>query len=254
LFPLRDSIAWTKRPDIVWTLIAINVAAFLYQISLNQEQLISFLKEYALIPRRYISPTWARENGLTPFDPTPLATNMFLHGGLLHIASNLWTLYIFGPALEERLGPSKFVALYIGAGLAASATHALFNLTSTVPALGASGAIAGIIAAYATKFPYAWIRILVLIVIFPVLLEIPALFFAVIWFVTQLMQGTWQLMMPNIGAGIAWWAHIGGFIAGYILIKVLDPGPAVAMPGIKWSPLGPRLLWHPSGRSSERDL
>lgn len=248
MFPIRDSIAWTKRPDIVWTLIAINAAAFFYQLTMSQEELLSFFREYALVPRRYVSPSWAREHGLVPFSPLPFVTNMFLHGGLLHVASNMWTLYIFGPALEERLGLSRFLALYLGAGLAASATHALFNLTSDIPALGASGAIAGLIAAYATKFPYAWIRIIVLIIVFPVLMEIPALFFALIWFATQIMQGTWQLMLPNVGAGIAWWAHIGGFVAGYLLIRALDPGPAVALPGVKWTPLGPRLLWRPGPR------
>jgi rhomboid family protein len=181
------------------------------------------LYQHALVPLRYFSPRWAWANGLSPTDFTPFLTNTFLHGGFLHIILNLWTLWIFGPALEDRLGSARFVALYLLAGIAASMAHALFNATSAMPVLGASGAIAGVIAAYATRFPYAWIKVLVPIVIIPLFFDIPALLFAGIWFLVQVWQGTSELFMPFAGSGIAWWAHIGGFLAGWALLRVLEP-------------------------------
>jgi membrane associated rhomboid family serine protease len=132
------------------------------------------------------------------------------------------------------------------AGVAASATHALFNATSMVPALGASGAIAGVIAAYAVRFPYAWVRILVPIVFIPLFFSIPAIAFAGIWFFMQLIQGASELFSPfQLGAGIAWWAHIGGFVAGWVLLGALDPSPAAHAGQAGWYNGGP---WERSGR------
>jgi membrane associated rhomboid family serine protease len=228
VFPIRDSVAWTRTPVAVWTIIGLNIVAFIYQLTLSAPELTAFLLQHALVPRRYFSPSWAASHGLSPWDVTPFATNMFLHGGFLHIISNMWVLFIFGPALEDRLGSGRFVALYLLSGLAASFAHALFNATSPVPALGASGAIAGVIAAYAVRFPYAWVRVLVLIVIVPLLFDIPALLFAGFWFVMQVLQGTMDLLKPATGAGIAWWAHIGGFVAGWLLLTRLEPAHATS--------------------------
>lgn len=222
MFPIRDTLSWQRFPIVVSGLIAINISTYLYQMSLGTSDLQQFLFEHALVPRRYFVPSWGSQVGLSPSDITPFITNMFLHGGLLHIATNLWTLWIFGPALEERLGSARFLALYLAAGIVASFTHAIFNATSPIPALGASGAIAGIIAAYATRFPYAWIKVLVLIVVIPVFFYIPALIFAGLWFLIQVLQGTSQLFVPGIGQNVAWWAHIGGFVAGWLLLRRLD--------------------------------
>lgn len=153
---------------------------------------------------------------------------MFLHGGFLHIASNLWSLWVFGPVLEDRLGSQRFAALYLLSGVAAALLHVLFNFSSDVPTLGASGAIAGVIAAYARRFPYAWVNILQPIVIIPVFFMMPALAFAGLWFLSQIMQATGSLAMPGGAGGIAWWAHIGGFLAGWFLLKRMAP-PANAI-------------------------
>jgi membrane associated rhomboid family serine protease len=220
-------------PVIVAALIGINIAAFLYQLSLGGNALQWFLYQHALVPLRYFSPSWAWSNGLSPTDFTPFLTNTFLHGGFLHIIINLWTLYIFGPALEDRLGPLRFLTLYLLAGVAASIAHTLFNATSAVPVLGASGAIAGVIGAYAVRFPYAWVRVLVLIVFIPLFFDVPALLFAGIWFLTQVIQGTSELMMPSLGGGIAWWAHIGGFVSGMLLLRPLEPAHATG-PWGRW--------------------
>jgi membrane associated rhomboid family serine protease len=228
MFPLGDNIASTRFAAAVWGLIAVNVAIFLYQLGLSAPGQEAFLIKYALIPRRYFSPSWASEVGLSPLDVKPFLTNTFLHGGFLHIIINMWTLYIFGPALEERLGSARFLALYLGAGVIASLAHALFNPSSALPALGASGANAGVIAAYALSFPHAWIRVLVLIVIIPIFFWVPALLFAGLWFLMQVLQGTSSLFLPAQGGGIAWWAHIGGFLAGWFLLRRLDTGRFIA--------------------------
>lgn len=208
------------------TIIGANVLAFLYQLGLDEAQLQVFLYEHALVPLRYFAPSLAQEAGLSPTDLTPFLTNIFLHGGFLHIILNMWTLYIFGPALEDRLGPVRFLALYLTAGVAASVTHAIFNATSPIPVLGASGAIAGVIAAYAVRFPFAWVKVLVLIVFIPLFFDIPAMLFAGLWFLMQVLSGTMELLSPFAGGGIAWWAHIGGFIAGWLLLRPLEPATA----------------------------
>ena len=221
---------------VVWAIIGLNVAVFLYQLSLGPRELQVLLYQHALVPLRYFSPGWAREVGLSPTDLTPFLTNTFMHGGFLHIILNMWTLYIFGPALEDRLGPARFAVLYLLAGVAASATHAVFNAASPLPVLGASGAIAGIIAAYAVRFPYAWVRVLVLIVFIPLFFSIPAVVFAGIWFFTQVVQGTSEFFSPFAGGGIAWWAHIGGFVSGWVLLHWLEHSgrPAVRYNGGPW--------------------
>ena len=153
MFPLRDSVTRTRLPVVVGGLIALNIAVFFYQLGLGGQELERFITQHALIPLRYFSPAWAARNGLSSTDITPFLTNTFMHGGWLHIIANLWTLYIFGPALEDRLGPARFLALYLAAGILASIAHAVFNASSGIPALGASGAIAGVIGAYAVRFP-----------------------------------------------------------------------------------------------------
>jgi rhomboid family protein len=223
VFPLRDNVSRSHPPVIVAAIIALNVAVFLYQLTLSPAALQAFLYEHALVPLRYFSPNWAWQVGLSPTDLSPLLTNTFLHGGFLHIALNLWTLWIFGPALEDRLGPLRFLALYLASGVLASAAHAFFNAGSAYPLLGASGAIAGVIAAYAVRFPLARIRTLLIIVIIPLFVNVPAMVFAGIWFFVQVMQATSDLFNPFGGSGVAWWAHVGGFIAGVVLLNMLEP-------------------------------
>lgn len=234
MFPLRDSVARSRDPVVVWAIIALNIAVFAYQLTLSGREEQIFLLQHALVPLRYFSPSWAAQYGLSPLDVTPFLTNTFMHGGWLHIILNLWTLYIFGPALEDRLGPARFLALYLAAAVIASATHAVFNATSPIPALGASGAIAGVIGAYAVRFPYAWVRVLVPIFIFPFFFSIPALMFAGIWFFLQVLQGTGELFLSSTG-GVAWWAHIGGFLAGVFLLGPLQPQSGSSAAGGPWA-------------------
>jgi membrane associated rhomboid family serine protease len=154
-------------------------------------------------------------------DYLPFLTNMFLHGGWLHLILNMWTLYLFGPAVEDRLGSGRYLAFYLICGLVASFTHAIFNPNSAVPALGASGAISGVLGSFILMFPLARLVIVIPILFFPFFFEVPAILFAAFWFFTQVTAGIAELYMPSQGGGIAWWAHTGGFVAGLALTPVL---------------------------------
>lgn len=236
MFPLRDNVSRTHTPVVVWVIIALNVAVYLYEMQLDERSLQIFMMERGLVPARYFAPDWAERVGFATWDVSPFFSTMFIHGGLLHIVMNMWTLWIFGPALEDRLGPARFAILYVLSGIIASFTHAIFNATSIAPVVGASGAIAGVLAAYALRFPYAWIRVLVLIVIIPLFFSVPAFVFAGIWFLLQVLQGWSALLTPFAASNIAWWAHIGGFVAGSGLLLWLEQSnrPAVRYNGGPW--------------------
>jgi len=155
-------------------------------------------------------------------DYLPFATNMFLHGGRLHLILNMWTLYLFGPAVEGRLGSGRYLAFYLACGLLASVAHAVINPTSAVPALGASGAISGVLAGFIMMFPLARLVIVTPILFFLFFFQVPALLFAGLWLFTQVTAGIAELFMPQAAAGgVAWSAHTGGFVAGLALTPLL---------------------------------
>jgi membrane associated rhomboid family serine protease len=221
MLPLQIAVPTRYPPAVTWTLIAVNCAVFLFQIGLSPSELESFLYRFALIPARYFLPGAFGGAEAAPVDYLPFVSNMFLHGGWLHLILNMWTLWLFGPAVEDRLGRGRYLAFYLACGLCASVAHAIFNPTSTIPALGASGAIAGVLGSFILMFPLARLVIMVPILFFPFFFEVPAIFFAGLWFLTQVLAGTAELFMPSGGGGVAWWAHIGGFVAGVALTPVL---------------------------------
>lgn len=218
MIPAQNTVPYREIPWVTWCVVVACVLSFIYQLTLGQDGTAAFFAKYALVPARYTSGEWAAAHGLSRADPTPFLTSMFLHGGVLHIVFNLWTLWVFGPALEDRMGPVRYAFLYLAAGLVAGLVHVVFNFSSTIPTIGASGAIAGVIAAYARRFPYAWVNVLQPIVILPVFFLMPALLFAGLWFLSQVVQATSSLVAPGQGGGIAWWAHIGGFLAGWLIM------------------------------------
>jgi membrane associated rhomboid family serine protease len=221
MFPIKDSIRSPISPVVVYALIAVNTAVFIYQsYQLSESASHIFSLQHALVPLRYFDTDWARQAGLDPKDYWPFLTGIFMHGSWWHLILNMWTLYIFGSSLEGRVRSLPFLAFYLLCGLIASLTHAYFNADSDVPALGASGAIAGVMGGYATTFPRARLTLLVPIIIIPLLFKIPALAFALIWFGLQFLQGFAELISPSMGGGIAWWAHVGGFLAGVLLIPL----------------------------------
>ena len=219
MIPIRTSVEVDEIPGAVVGLIIASVAVFLVQVGLPAELREEFILHNALVPARYTDPELARELGLDPGNFLPLLTNGFMHVGWLHLIVNMWTLWLFGRVLEERLGAVRFVLLYRVCGAIASLAHLAFNLSSTVPALGASGAIAGVLGGYTLLYPRAKIAVLTPVLFFPTVFQLPAVAYTGIWFVLQLVQGIAELFAPEPAAGIAWWAHIGGFVAGLALVR-----------------------------------
>jgi membrane associated rhomboid family serine protease len=218
MFPIQNSVPSRYAPVTTWLLISLNCLIFFIQGTLSPRELEQFLIDFALIPARYFA---APPDDVALSDYLPFATNMFLHAGWLHLIVNMWTLWLFGPAIEDRLGPLRYLAFYLVCGVLASATHAVFNPASVVPALGASGAIAGVLGCYLRLFPYARIVVLIPILFIPLFFEMYAFIYVGFWFAIQLIQGVSGLFGPPTAGGVAWWAHIGGFVAGYVFGTLL---------------------------------
>ena len=215
MIPLRD-INPRRTPPIVNTaLIVINVLFFLWELSLGPE-LQSALMKYAFIPARFSTPGY-RGGMQTVF------ISMFLHGGWLHLAGNMLYLWIFGDNIEDRLGHAKYLFFYLACGVIATYTHAFMNLGSRLPSIGASGAIAGVLGAYIVLFPTARVMTFIPIGFFLAMRELPALLVLGFWFVMQLFVGVTSLgtVNPQDMGGVAYFAHIGGFVAGIILVLML---------------------------------
>lgn len=243
MIPILDDAPRAHPPAIVIALVAVNVAVFLWMRLLPPQAQTAIVMGYALIPLRYSDPAAARAVGLDPNDWLPLLSNAFLHGGFLHILLNMWTLWVFGPAMEARFGRAGFLGLYLAGGIVASATHLALSWTSAVPALGASGAIAAVLGAYAVTYPRARVILLVPILIFPLFLPVSALFFALVWFLLQLVQGTEALLAPSLAPGIAFWAHVGGFVFGALVAALWHPPQRLAT--VSWQSAGRGLRRSP---------
>lgn len=236
MFPITDSAPRAAHAYVTQALILINTLVFLWLWSLPARELQLVTYEYALVPLRYSDPVDARAAGLDPDDWWPVITNTFMHGGWLHLIFNMWTLWIFGPAMEARFGRMGFAVLYLAGGTVASFTHLLANLDSSVPALGASGAIAAVIAAYAMIYPREWVLLIVPLGFIFIPLWAPAVLFAFIWFGIQVLQGTQSLFAPSLAGGVAWWAHIGGFAFGAVAaLLVREQGRGQRMRTSQWN-------------------
>lgn len=220
VIPIRDSVPKVGRPTATWVLIGINLAVFLWELTLPEWRLQEVVLAWGLTPGRYANPAWARANGLDPENLWSFWTTMFLHGGWMHILGNMLSLWIFGGSLETRMGPVRFTLFYLVSGLAAGTVHFVFNMDSLVPAVGASGAIAGVMGGYFLRFPRASVRVLLPIFFLPLTFDVPAFLYLGFWFVSQLFSGALSILSPTAGGGIAWWAHIGGFIAGLVWVRL----------------------------------
>jgi membrane associated rhomboid family serine protease len=214
MFPLRDRIRPQSFPAINYALIAVNVLIFLYESSLSPLQLDAFLHNFGLVP--------AELSLLRPLSLLPLVSSMFLHGSWIHLITNMWTLFIFGDNVEDRLGSVSYLGFYLFSGVVASLTHAFLTNSIYSPTVGASGAIAAVLGAYFLLYPRARILTFIPIFIIPWLIEIPAFIYLGLWFFSQLSQGFLSLSRLGGAAGfssIAWWAHIGGFVIGWLLAR-----------------------------------
>jgi membrane associated rhomboid family serine protease len=224
VIPIRDSPRPRTWPAVNVLLIVVNVLVFLFELQLGP-QLDDFIQVFGFIPRRFFG--WEQLGGaaLDPWRFVPLLTANFLHGGWLHIIGNMWFLGIFGDNVEDRLGHGRYLLFYLLCGACSMLVQGMFLPGSRVPAVGASGAIAGVLGAYLILYPRARVLTLVPIVIIPWFVELPAVVFLGVWFLVQLLNGSAELS-PAAGqaAGVAWWAHAGGFVVGMVLSLVLRGG------------------------------
>lgn len=207
MFPLRSSERVYARTMVVPMLIAINVLVFLYQASMGLGALNQFVTQWGVIPDQLRIET--------------LVTSTFLHGGFLHLAGNMWFLWVFGRNVEDSAGRNRFLLLYLICGVVGGAIHVMANPYSRVPTVGASGAIAGVMGAYLIRYPKSQIDTLVVLIIFITRMAIPAPFFLIYWFIIQFFSGVGSLTEVDYrGGGTAWFAHVGGFVAGMVLIRM----------------------------------
>ncbi len=222
MFPLRDDQPKYSATFVTVLLIIFNVVVFLFETSLDDFSRNYFISFYGLVPDH--------------FRPFTLLSAMFMHGGWLHIASNMMFLWAFGRSLEDSMGHSRYLLFYLACGVAAGLTQLFFNIGSRVPTVGASGAIAGVMGAYLIRFPRARIHTLIVFIIFFTSVEIPAMFLLLYWFVTQLFNGIGSVGYSHISeGGTAWFEHIGGFIAGMALSGILGTRQrAYRRSGVSW--------------------
>jgi membrane associated rhomboid family serine protease len=225
MIPLRDTIRAKNHPVVNNTIIGINVVIFIFQLSLGAG-LDRFIYIYGLVPARYSIPQISAY--FTSFHQLfSFISFMFLHGGFWHLLGNMWSLYIFGDNVEDRLGHLRYLIFYIICGVASGVSHLLLNSNSNVPTIGASGAIAGVMGAYFILHPRAKILTLIPIFFIPYFLEIPAYFFLGFWFLLQFINAA---VSAGQAGGVAWWAHIGGFVFGFIFLKIFLAFPGIPPP------------------------
>ena len=217
MIPLRGTIPSSSYPLATQALIVANVLIFLYELNLGPV-LERFLLAYGFVPARYLYLSTTDPWNL-PARFGPMLTSMFLHGGWLHLISNMWVLWIFGDNVEDRLGRRRYLLFYLICGMAAAYSQHWFAPLSGIPMIGASGAIAGVMGAYLILFRYARVVTLLPIFFFVQIVTVPAVLFLGFWFLLQFFNGAFSLTAANfMHGGVAWWAHVGGFIAGAILV------------------------------------
>jgi len=225
MIPLRDTIQSRNYPVVNVTIIAANVLVYFFQASQGHD-LNRFILTYGLVPARYSVPPIAAH--FTLFEQVfSFFSFMFLHGGFWHLLGNMWSLYIFGDNVEDRLGPVRYLLFYLLCGFASGLTHFFTNYHSQVPTIGASGAIAGVMGAYFLLYPNSRILTFIPIFFIPYFIEIPAFVFLGLWFLFQFLSAT---ATPAQVSGIAWWAHIGGFLFGIVFSKIFLRMPQLALP------------------------
>jgi len=245
VFPLKDDIPTRTTPFITVALIALNALVFLYQLSLQGEgspdglrASRDFILEFGLVPCRLTgacrSGSWLLPPALT------ILTSMFLHGGFLHVGGNMLYLWIFGNNVEDTLGHARFTVFYLVSGAIAAAAQTALSATSSVPMIGASGAVSGVLGAYLLLFPRANVLTLIILGFFVRIVRVPAILVLGLWFVVQFVSGlaTWGAATARgeaLGGETAWFAHLGGFLGGMVLLFALRPrNPGDGGPGRSW--------------------
>jgi membrane associated rhomboid family serine protease len=205
MIPIRDVIPSRTTPWVNLLLIGVNVAVFLYESFIPESDFVAFVYRYGLIPAHV--------------NLTSATTAMFVHENIVHAGGNLLSLWIFGDNVEDQVGHGRYLVFYLLMGYAAALTQVWADPQSTLPMIGASGAIAGVMGAYLVMFPHSRVLVLIPIIVFFDVVEIPAIFFLGFWFLLQMIGGLGRLASPGVSGGVAFWAHLGGFIAGVALIR-----------------------------------
>ncbi|MGA7853355.1 MAG: rhomboid family intramembrane serine protease [Candidatus Acidiferrales bacterium] len=224
MIPLKDLTPRRSFPIVTLSLILVNVVVFLYQVTLSPRAANTFIMTYAAVPAK-IQLALAGHHYTMAQALVPLFTCMFLHGGWLHIIGNMWFLWIFGANVEDRMGPIHYLIFYLVCGVGSSVAQTIFSWGSNIPALGASGAISGVLGAYLIFLPGSQILTLVTLFIIWFRARIPAIVFIVLWFLIQFLSAVGSLgaSSAQAGGGVAWWAHVGGFVLGMLLAKIFSP-------------------------------
>ena len=228
MVPLRDDNPVSTTPVVTYGLIGLNIAVFLYQLGLSRVGLDRWFEAWALVPTQ-LSESFQGALEAPAYEWITLVSSQFLHGGFFHVGGNLLYLWVFGNNIEDQLGHLRFLIFYLGCGVLAGLTQWMVDPASTVPTVGASGAIAGVMGAYILRFPRAHIVTLIPLIIFFTTIRVPAIFFLGFWFVQQALFGLASLSSEASWSdgGVAYWAHSGGFVFGLIL------GPMLGLMGPK---------------------
>ncbi|HEY5996343.1 MAG TPA: rhomboid family intramembrane serine protease [Candidatus Deferrimicrobiaceae bacterium] len=214
IIPIRDTIPTRRTPVVTWLLIAVNASVFVWMRAFGVDELAVY--RYAVIPFRFLN-RWSMDAGelLTPFSA------MFLHGGWLHLLGNMLYLYIFGDNVEDELGRGRFLFFFFASGFASFIVQVVLVPQSMIPNIGASGAVAGVLGAYVFLYPRARVIAVIPLLFFFPLVELPAWFFIGAWFLMQFLSGAATFgTAAALSGGTAWWAHVGGFVAGAVLLRV----------------------------------
>ncbi|MBI5871384.1 MAG: rhomboid family intramembrane serine protease [Actinobacteria bacterium] len=221
MLPFKDNIPTDRFPLMTVVFMAINIAMFFYELTLEASgQLDGFLTQYGMTPYEITHGVSLVPRGLPVY--ITLLTSMFLHGGWLHLGGNMLYLWIFGNNVEDSMGRFRFVVFYLGCGLLASMAQIAIDPASDIPNIGASGAIAGVLGGYLLLYPRARVTTLVFLLVFITVVQLPAIFVLMFWFLFQLFYGLSEL--GSTSGGVAYFAHIGGFIAGLLAIKLFTLG------------------------------
>lgn len=212
MIPIRDTAPCNSKPYVTWGIMAVCILIFLYMLFMPYEESSQIIYLYGMVPNRYTNSDWAIEHGM-PFDGyLSFLTSLFLHGNWMHIIFNMWFMWIFADNVEDRMGRLPFLAFYLICGLLATMMQWYSAPTLTIPVVGASGAIAGVLAAYYFIYPFES----VIVYFFPLLFRLPAVAFLGLWVIFQLYHITTSTYVEGVSDS-AWWSHIGGFISGAIL-------------------------------------
>ena len=214
MIPIRDTIPGRRTPVVTWFLIFLNSAVFLYETTLGPRELEHLVRTFGIVPAYILGP----QADFHSYNLYPFVTSMFLHAGWGHLLGNMWTLWIFGDNVEDRMGGARFLAFYLLTGIIAAVFHTLLSAGSTLPTVGASGAISGVLGAYFILFPRSTVIVMVPIFFWPLFYELPALVYLFAWFLFQLFGSA--VTAATSSGGVAWWAHIGGFGAGVVLHRL----------------------------------